>query len=81
MFCKPIKRYWAASTTENGNRLRGLLTRETTKWLYTHGVRTVEAISPDTWGHVQPLLDRRGNQEIQLDLLYSYGSNPPLYPQ
>jgi hypothetical protein len=25
------------------------------------------------------LLDRKGNDEIQLDLLLSYGSNPPLY--
>ncbi len=81
VFWEPIKRYWAAPTTENGNSLRGLLTLEATKWQYTHGVRNVEAISPDTWGHVQPLLDRRGNQEIQLDLFYSYGSNPPLYPQ
>jgi pimeloyl-ACP methyl ester carboxylesterase len=26
-------------------------------------------------------LDRPGNQEIQLALFFSYGSNPPLYPQ
>jgi pimeloyl-ACP methyl ester carboxylesterase len=30
---------------------------------------------------VQPLLDREGNQEIQLQLFYDYGSNPPLYPE
>ena len=30
---------------------------------------------------MQPLLDRPGNQEIQLALFYSYGSNPPLYPK
>ncbi len=30
---------------------------------------------------MQPRLDRPGNQEIQLDLFYSYGSNPPLYPE
>jgi pimeloyl-ACP methyl ester carboxylesterase len=27
------------------------------------------------------LLDRKGNDEIQLDLFLSYGSNPPLYPK
>ena len=27
------------------------------------------------------MLDRKGNDEIQLDLFLSYGSNPPLYPQ
>ena len=26
-------------------------------------------------------MDRPGNKDIQLALFYSYGSNPPLYPQ
>ena len=30
---------------------------------------------------MQPLLDREGNQEIQLQMFYSYGTNPPLYPK
>jgi pimeloyl-ACP methyl ester carboxylesterase len=80
-FWKPIKAYWADRSEEKGDGLRSLLTADATKWQYTSGVRNVETISPDTWGHVQPLLDRPGNQEIQLALFYSYGSNPPLYPQ
>lgn len=80
-FWKRIKAYWKNRTTEQGDKLRSLLTLDATKWQYTHGVRNVETISPDTWGHVQPLLDRPGNQEIQLALFYSYGSNPPLYPK
>lgn len=80
-FWKPVKTYWKDRSQENGNVLRSLLTLEGTKWQYTTGVRNVETISPDTWGHVQPLLDRPGNQEIQLALFYSYGSNPPLYPK
>lgn len=79
-FWKPIKAYWQNRTKEQGDKLRSLLTLEATKWQYTHGVRDVETISPDTWGHVQPLLDRPGNQEIQLALFHSYGSNPALYP-
>ena len=80
-FWKPVKRYWADRSETNGNALRSLLTLDATKWQYTHGVRDRASISPDTWSHVQPLLDREGNQEIQLALFYSYGSNPPLYPQ
>ena len=80
-FWKPIKAYWKDRSKENGDQLRSFLGLETTKWQFTHGVRDVKAISPDNWGHVQPLLDRPGNQEIQLALFYSYGSNPPLYPQ
>jgi pimeloyl-ACP methyl ester carboxylesterase len=80
-FWKPIKAFWKSRTKTQGDQLRSLLTLDATKWQYTHGVRNVETISPDTWGHVQPLLDRPGNQEIQLALFYSYGSNPALYPK
>jgi len=79
-FWAPIREYWKDRSAENGDALRGLLTLGATKWQYTNGVSDVEAVSPDTWGHVQPLLDRDGNQEIQLQMFYSYGSNPPLYP-
>lgn len=80
-FWAPIKEYWANPTRDNGDALRGLLTLEATKWQYTHGVRDVEVISPDTWSHVQPRLDRPGNQDVQLALFHSYGSNPPRYPE
>lgn len=39
------------------------------------------AYSPDAWTADQYLLDRPGNDEIQLRLFYDYGSNPPFYPQ
>jgi pimeloyl-ACP methyl ester carboxylesterase len=80
-FWAPIKAYWKDRTEENAAPLRKFLTREATRWQYTHGVRNAEAISPDTWNIDQPLLDRPGNAEIQLALFYSYGSNPPLYPE
>ena len=56
------------------------MTLAATKWQYTNGVRTIEAIAPDSWFHDQYLMDRPGNKEIQLQLFYDYGSNPPLYP-
>ncbi len=80
-FWEPLKAYWADRTPENAEPLLGFLTLETTKWQYLHGIRDSSKISPDTWHHVQPLLDRLGNNEIQLALYYSYGSNPPLYPE
>jgi pimeloyl-ACP methyl ester carboxylesterase len=80
-FWDPIRKFWAEKSTENGDALRSLLTLEATRWQYTHGVRNEEAISPDNWNIDQRLLDRPGNQEIQLELFYSYGTNPPLYPQ
>jgi pimeloyl-ACP methyl ester carboxylesterase len=81
-FWKPIKAYWK----EPGNRekrdaLRSFLTYDATRWQYTHGVKDLERVSPDGPAHDQFLLDRKGNDEIQLDLFLSYGSNPPLYPK
>ncbi len=80
-FWDPIKAYWKERSDANAEPLRKLLTLEATRWQYTHGVRDVEAISPDNWRIDQALLDRPGNKEIQLQLFYDYGSNPPLYPQ
>ncbi|MBW4456417.1 MAG: alpha/beta hydrolase [Nostoc indistinguendum CM1-VF10] len=80
-FWNPIKAYWQDRSPENADKLRPFFTLETTKWQYTNGVRNPEAISPDNWNMDQLFLDRPGNDEIQLALLYSYGTNPPLYPQ
>ena len=81
-FWVPIKSYWEDPTSEEKrDALRGFLQPEATRWQYTHGVRSLESISPDGWTHDQYLLGRKGNDEIQLDLFLSYGSNPPLYPR
>ena len=79
-FWKPIKAYWKDRTEKNAEPLRKFFTPEATKWQYTHGVRSAEAISPDAWTLDQHFLDRPGNAEVQLALFHSYGSNPPLYP-
>ena len=77
---KNVKAAYKNPNMSNADALGFLVTLGATKWQYTNGVSDVEAVSPDTWGHVQPLLDREGNQDIQLQMFYSYGSNPPLYP-
>ena len=80
-FWNPIKTYWNDPVQENKDALRHLLTPEATKWQYVNGVRNAEAISPDNWQTDQPLLDREGNQEIQLAMFYDYRTNIPLYPE
>jgi pimeloyl-ACP methyl ester carboxylesterase len=80
-FWKPLKAYWREpASKEKRNALRAFLNVEATRWQYTHGVPYPEFVSPDGWTTDQYLLDRKGNDEIQLDLFLSYGSNPPLYP-
>ena len=81
-FWKPIKAYWKDKSPENERGLAdALLTIDATKWQYTNGTRNSEAISPDNWTVDQAKLDRPGNKEIQLELFYSYGTNPALYPE
>jgi pimeloyl-ACP methyl ester carboxylesterase len=80
-FWEPLRAYWSEPNEKNKNALKKFLTLEATRWQYTHGVKNENAISPDNWIHDQSLLDRPGNNEIQLQLFYDYKSNPPLYPQ
>ena len=78
-FWDPIKAYWAEPSDANRDALRGLLTIDATKWQYTHGVGDTSRISPDTWHADQYLLDRPGNDEIQLDMFLSYATNVSEY--
>lgn len=81
-FWEPIKAYWKEpNCRERRDALRAFLKYDATKWQYTHGVKDPELVSPDGAAHDQFLLDREGNDDIQLDLFLSYGSNPPLYPK
>jgi pimeloyl-ACP methyl ester carboxylesterase len=76
-----IKQYWKApNSKEKRDAIRNLVTYNATKWQYTEGMKNPELVSPDGAAEDQFLLDRKGNDEIQLDLFLSYGSNPPLYP-
>jgi pimeloyl-ACP methyl ester carboxylesterase len=77
----PIQAYWKNPSLENRAALRAFLKPETTQWQYTHGVRSPERLSPDSWTLDSALLARPGNDEIQLDLFGDYQSNISLYPK
>ncbi len=80
-FWKPFRAYWKDRSEKNAEPLKKFLNLGATKWQYTHGVRNPEVISPDNWIVDQYFQDRPGNKEIQLQLFYDYGSNPPQYPK
>jgi pimeloyl-ACP methyl ester carboxylesterase len=80
-FWDPIKKYWHDATPENRAALTFMVSPETTKWQYQNGVSNTGLLDPTTWTLDQALLDRPGNGDIQLDMLFDYGSNVPLYPE
>jgi pimeloyl-ACP methyl ester carboxylesterase len=80
-FWDPVKAYWKTHGTKERDELRFLTTFKATYWQYTNGVKDTSRLSPDAWTVDQTLLDRPGNAEIQLDLMYDYRTNLPLYPQ
>jgi pimeloyl-ACP methyl ester carboxylesterase len=80
-FWDPIKKYWYDATPENRAALTFMVSSETTKWQYHNGVSDPSLLDPTTWTLDQVLLDRPGNVDAQLDMLFDYGSNVPLYPE
>jgi pimeloyl-ACP methyl ester carboxylesterase len=79
-FWVPAKKYWGDKSEANGNKLRPLFELPATKWQYSEGYRDAQHISPDAPFLDQAYMDRPGNKDIQLEMFYSYGTNPPLYP-
>jgi pimeloyl-ACP methyl ester carboxylesterase len=75
----PMKPFWANRNAETEKSVRALLTKETTIFQYTHGVKDASHISPDSYTMDQLFLDRPGNDAIQLELLHNYQSNVALY--
>jgi pimeloyl-ACP methyl ester carboxylesterase len=80
-FWKPMKIDWANDTPANRDALSFLVTPKTTMFQYQDGMEDLSRIDPANWRHDQPLLDRPGNKDIQLDLFHDYGTNVALYPQ
>ncbi|MFA6116929.1 MAG: alpha/beta hydrolase [Sphingomonas sp.] len=79
-FWDPIKAYWKTGAAPEREGIRWLTSRKATDWQYSNGVKDLTLVDPDAATVDQALLDRPGNQEIQLDLFYDYRTNLPLYP-
>jgi pimeloyl-ACP methyl ester carboxylesterase len=77
----PMKPFWKDRNAKTEAPVRALLTLDTTKFQYLHGAKNPSTISPDTYTFDQALLDRPGNNDIQLNLLHNYQANPTKYPE
>ncbi|MFD3563001.1 alpha/beta fold hydrolase [Streptomyces sp. NPDC058686] len=72
--------YTENPTPETEAPVRGALSLDVTRWQYLNGVADPSVVSPDTWTIDQALLDRAGNDAIQLALFRNYPTNVALYP-
>lgn len=71
---------WKNRTAETEKAFRGAFTPEATRFQYVEGVARADRIDPDAWVFDQTLIDRPGNDRIQVELLYQYQHNVELYP-
>jgi pimeloyl-ACP methyl ester carboxylesterase len=77
----PFQTYWREPTPAHREALRNMLTPETTKWQYVHGVSDESLIAPESYTLDSAHLARPGHDEIQLDLFLDYATNVALYPR
>ena len=77
----PIQRYWNDPSADNREAVRHFVTPEAIKWQYTHGVKDLSRVAPDTYLLDAALTARPGNVEIQLDLFLDYATNVARYPE
>ena len=81
-YWKPIRAYWAdPSPKMRAEIAKAALTLEGYKSQYLIGVKNPELINPDTWTLDLASLNRPGNRDAQLNLLFDYQNNLPLYPK
>ncbi|BDU16622.1 alpha/beta fold hydrolase [Lysobacter auxotrophicus] len=81
-FWDPIKALWKDNSEANRDVIRkAALTLEGTRWQYLDGVPDPTLVSPDAYMLDQAYLDRPGNNDIQLAMIYDYRNNLPKYPQ
>jgi pimeloyl-ACP methyl ester carboxylesterase len=81
-FWGPARALWKDPSEENFAKIReAAMSKEALEWNYTHGVKDLTRISPDSWVLQDALLGRPENKEIMLALLYDYRTNLALYPR
>jgi len=81
-FWDPIKAYWKDNSAANRDHIRqAALSPEGTRWQYLNGVPDPTLVSPDAYTLDQAYLERPGNKDIQLAMIYNYQTNLPKYPE
>ncbi|WP_179349263.1 alpha/beta fold hydrolase [Winogradskyella pacifica] len=76
-----IRALWKNRTKETEDALLPAFSLEGLKWQYTHGVRDIETVDPDSYNLDFLRLSRPNAHAVNLDLFYDYQNNVKLYPK
>ncbi|TCD68589.1 hypothetical protein EIP91_010378 [Steccherinum ochraceum] len=79
-FWDTIRKFWVDPATERAGFLKLFTSFETTKSQYVLGAPDPTAIPPETYHLDYYLINRPGNPEIQVDIMFDYQNNVKLYP-
>ncbi|KAH6895909.1 putative hydrolase [Thelonectria olida] len=79
-FWAPIRKYWESGAKEDRDALQVALELDSIKWQYTNGSPHAAQVQPEAYHLDHALIQRPGNKDVQLDLLYDYRTNIDLYP-
>ena len=75
-FWKPARTLWQDPSQANLDKIReAAMSDQALEWNYTHGVKEPTRINPDSWVLQRTLVNRPGNKDIMLALLYDYRAN------
>jgi pimeloyl-ACP methyl ester carboxylesterase len=81
-FWSLAKALWKEPSPANFTKLReAAMSDAALEWNYTHGVADPARISPDSWVLQRALLERKGNKDAMMALLYDYRRNLDQYPK
>lgn len=75
-FWKPVRTLWQDPSQANFDKIReAAMSDQALEWNYTHGVQEPARVNPDSWVLQRTLVNRPGNKDIMLALLYDYRAN------
>ncbi|GAA2266565.1 MULTISPECIES: alpha/beta fold hydrolase [Kitasatospora] len=80
-FWKPVWAYAKDPNPQTEAAVRPALGVEAIRWQYLHGVPDPSLVSPDTWWRDAALVQRPGNDLVQLGLFRDYITNLAVYPR
>lgn len=79
-FWTPARTLWRDPSQANFDKIReAAMSDKALEWNYIHGVKDPSRVNPDSWMLQRALVNRPGNKDIMLALLYDYRTNLARY--